>query len=113
MAKSTRSSITKRNRAKLRSTVFGPVSDARTARLSAKLEEIAAQPRPEVDQKKSPIESAATETENMDIDTKTSGKLTNANSQKSRRVQKRNKKARNSIVFQQHPSKAKRISKKK
>jgi hypothetical protein len=47
MAKSVRSSVRKRNSAKLRSTVFGPVVDARTDRLSAKLRELAAQPRPD------------------------------------------------------------------
>lgn len=44
MAKSIRSSTKKRNHAKLRSTVFGPVVDARTERLSAKLQQLAAQP---------------------------------------------------------------------
>lgn len=47
MAKSVRSSVRKRNSTKLRSTVFGPAADARTARLSAKLQELASQPRPE------------------------------------------------------------------
>lgn len=47
MAKSARSSVIKRNHAKLRATVFGPANDARIERLSAKLQEIAAQPRPE------------------------------------------------------------------
>ena len=46
MAKSVRANVSKRNRAKLRSTVFGPVDNARTERLSAKLQEIAAQPKP-------------------------------------------------------------------
>jgi hypothetical protein len=46
MAKSVRSSVRKRNSAKLRSRVFGPVVDARTERLSAKLQKLAAQPRP-------------------------------------------------------------------
>jgi hypothetical protein len=45
MAKSVRSSTRKRNSAQLRSTVFGPAADARTARLSAKLQELSAQPR--------------------------------------------------------------------
>lgn len=44
MAKSVRASVTKRNRAKLRATVFGPAADARTERLSAKLKELASQP---------------------------------------------------------------------
>lgn len=46
MAKSARSSDTKRNHANLRKRVFGPVADARTARLSAKLQEVAAKSRP-------------------------------------------------------------------
>lgn len=41
MAKSVRASVSKRNRAKLRATVFGPAVDARTERLSAKLQELA------------------------------------------------------------------------
>jgi hypothetical protein len=52
MAKSGRASIIKRNRAKLRSTIFGPAVDARTERLSAKLQELASQPKPK-DQEKS------------------------------------------------------------
>jgi hypothetical protein len=47
MAKGLRASTRKRNNAKLRSTVFGPASDARTERLSAKLQAIASQPRPD------------------------------------------------------------------
>jgi Protein of unknown function (DUF2423) len=47
MAKGLRASTRKRNNAKLRRTVFGPASDARTERLSAKLQEIASQPRPD------------------------------------------------------------------
>lgn len=46
MAKSSRASVTKRNHANLRKKVFGPVVDARTERLAAKLQEIAAKPRP-------------------------------------------------------------------
>lgn len=47
MAKSVRASVSKRNRANLRQKVFGPVVDARTERLAAKLQELASQPRPE------------------------------------------------------------------
>lgn len=47
MAKSVRASVSKRNSANLRSKVFGPVDDARTARLSAKLQELASQPKPD------------------------------------------------------------------
>lgn len=45
MAKSVRASVSKRNRAKLRATVFGPVVDARTERLAAKLQELASYPK--------------------------------------------------------------------
>lgn len=51
MAKSIRASVGKRNRQNLRKKVFGPVVDARTERLAAKLQEIASQPRPEIPQK--------------------------------------------------------------
>jgi hypothetical protein len=47
MAQGLRASTRKRNNTKLRSTVFGPASDARTERLSAKLQGIASQPRPD------------------------------------------------------------------
>ena len=46
MAKSSRSSNKKANNVKLKSRVFGPVEDARTERLSAKLLELASQPQP-------------------------------------------------------------------
>ena len=47
MAKSSRASVRKRNNQALRKTIFGPASDARTERLSAKLQELAAKPKPE------------------------------------------------------------------
>jgi len=46
MAKGLRASVKKNNRTKLRSRVFAPVEDARTARLSAKLLELAQQSKP-------------------------------------------------------------------
>jgi hypothetical protein len=49
MAKSARASVVKKNHRKLRATVFGPAHDARTARLSAKLQELAAKPKPETE----------------------------------------------------------------
>ncbi|KAK5065066.1 hypothetical protein LTR84_000901 [Exophiala bonariae] len=58
MAKSARSSNTKRNNRNLRAKVFGPAHDARTARLSAKLQEIAAKPRPTDDKVMQVDESA-------------------------------------------------------
>jgi hypothetical protein len=45
MAKGARSSTRKANNAKLKSRVFGPVETARTERLSAKLLELASQPK--------------------------------------------------------------------
>jgi len=47
MAKGLRASVIKRNNSKLRARVFGPVENARTARLSAKLLELASQPKPQ------------------------------------------------------------------
>jgi hypothetical protein len=46
MAKGARSSSRKANNSKLKSKVFGPVETERTARLSAKLLELASQPKP-------------------------------------------------------------------
>lgn len=46
MAKGLRSSRNKANNVKLRSNVFGPAEDARKERLSAKLLELASQPKP-------------------------------------------------------------------
>ncbi|KAK2628581.1 hypothetical protein QTJ16_001684 [Diplocarpon rosae] len=46
MAKGARASKIKANNAKLKGEVFGPVETNRTARLSAKLLELASQPRP-------------------------------------------------------------------
>jgi hypothetical protein len=47
MAKGARASTKKANHQKLKSRVFGPVESARTERLSAKLLELAAQPKPQ------------------------------------------------------------------
>ncbi|KAJ6024504.1 hypothetical protein N7540_005301 [Penicillium herquei] len=106
MARSIRASVGKRNRANLRKTFFGPVVDARTERLAAKLQEIASQPRPQVEKSEMEVEEDKTE---MDVDTKVSTSKTRS---KSGRVQK-NKKPRNSIAFKPHPAKGKGISKKK
>lgn len=45
MAKGARASTKKENNSKLKSRVFGPVETARTERLSAKLQELASQPK--------------------------------------------------------------------
>jgi len=47
MAKGARASTIKANNSKLKSRVFGPIETARTERLSAKLLELAAQPKPQ------------------------------------------------------------------
>lgn len=152
MAKSIRASVSKRNRANLRKKVFGPVVDARTERLAAKLNKIASQPRPSqekpsteessaagtfikeiigdstdltslpqvrslvvrpspimlrvswisiAEESYSPIARKANGFLEMDIDTKSS----KGRNQKAGRVQKRNRKPRNCIVFQKRPSK--------
>lgn len=49
MAKSVRSSTRKRNSAALRAKVFGPAQDARTERLSAKLQALITKPKAEQD----------------------------------------------------------------
>jgi len=46
MAKGARASTKKSNNQKLKSRVFGPVESARTERLSARLLELASQPKP-------------------------------------------------------------------
>lgn len=47
MAKGLRASVNKANKSSLRSRVFAPIENARTERLSAKLLELASQPKPE------------------------------------------------------------------
>jgi len=51
MAKSARASTRKRNNATLRTKVFGPAYDARTERLSTKLQELANAPKPDQEKK--------------------------------------------------------------
>lgn len=51
MAKSARASTRKRNNATLRTKVFGPAYDARTERLSNKLQELANAPKPDQEKK--------------------------------------------------------------
>ncbi|KAE8323300.1 hypothetical protein BDV39DRAFT_196037 [Aspergillus sergii] len=118
MAKSVRASVQKRNRAKLRATVFGPVVDARTERLSAKLQELASQPKPS-NEEKSDMElnmkdrqegtKISQTSEDMDIDNGTI-KTTQGHSHKGGRIHKRhsNRKNRSSIVFRPHQSKNKK-----
>ncbi|KAK2743087.1 hypothetical protein FQN55_007538 [Onygenales sp. PD_40] len=120
MAKGARSSVMKRNKAKLRATVFGPVVDLRTERLSAKLQELASKPKEEtmadadfeITEKSNASETAENDAEKgMDIDEPTKSSATEG---QSHRIQKRvRRKTRPSITFAAHPQKAKRNSKKK
>ena len=61
MAKSLRSSTRKANNAQLKKSVFGPIEAARADRLSAKLLELAAQPKPKAPEKDAEMEEARTE----------------------------------------------------
>ncbi|CAG8115501.1 unnamed protein product [Penicillium olsonii] len=114
MAKSIRASVSKRNRATLRKNFFGPIVDARTERLHAKLQELADKPRPEAPEK-SKREQAEDEAakaqlggdEAMDVDSKAP-----KSAKKVGRVQKRNQKPRNSIVFKKRQPSGKRGTKK-
>ncbi|PWY71504.1 hypothetical protein BO94DRAFT_501622 [Aspergillus sclerotioniger CBS 115572] len=122
MAKSGRASVIKRNRAKLRATVFGPAVDARTERLSAKLQELASQPKPNEAKTNMELDSTgpndkkdgniSNSNEDMDIDQITA-KGGQVRTSKSGRIQKRQKKSRSSIVFRPHQSKAKGGSKRR
>ncbi|KAJ5204059.1 uncharacterized protein N7498_004938 [Penicillium cinerascens] len=139
MAKSIRASVSKRNRANLRKKIAGPVVDARTERLAAKLQELASQPKPQP-----PVKSeremgtddgmcAAILRQDLDSDewpvtiadqNHSDDKATAAGEEmdvdtkisksqkKPARVQKQNRKTRSSIVFQSH-SKANKGSKRK
>ncbi|KAL2816372.1 hypothetical protein BDW59DRAFT_10468 [Aspergillus cavernicola] len=124
MAKSVRASVSKRNKAALRAKVFGPAVDARTERLSAKLQELASQPKPER-QEESKTNTEATEmdtqnsnakttplenSESMDIDSSSKTSTHGRSGRVSKRQQRKN---RSSIVFKPHPSKNKKFSRKK
>ncbi|KAK7965076.1 family UPF0642 [Apiospora saccharicola] len=58
MAKSSRASTIKANNQRLKRNVFGPVEAARLQRLSAKMREIAAQPKPVPEVEMKPVEEA-------------------------------------------------------
>ena len=57
MAKSARASGIKKNKRALKKRVFGPVETARNERLSAKLLELAQQPKPALNQSEIDLES--------------------------------------------------------
>ncbi|KAI4797217.1 hypothetical protein E4T44_12122 [Aureobasidium sp. EXF-8845] len=72
MGKGLRSSVLKTNNRKLKKNVFGPVEAARTERLSQKLQELAAQPKP-------PRAEMEVEESNDLKETESKDKATNAN----------------------------------
>ncbi|ROW17798.1 hypothetical protein VPNG_00558 [Cytospora leucostoma] len=105
MAKSARSSTVKANNQRLKKGVFGPVEAARQERLSAKLLEIASQPKPIQEQKIGDVaEKVETEKSKTGGDVKTQDTMdidTSADPQtkprKSRIIRRRGKKS--NIVF--------------
>ncbi|KAI0850987.1 hypothetical protein F5Y00DRAFT_23817 [Daldinia vernicosa] len=109
MAKSSRASTRKTNNQRLKAKVFGPVEAARAERLSAKLLELAAQPKPQHEEAEMKIAdgaeeeaAAAAEADNtMDID---SAKPTSKRSDK-KRIEKRRKTSK--IVFPKYGDKKK------
>lgn len=74
MAKSARASTKKRNNAKLRTKVFGPAIDARTERLSAKLQELANTPKPDEEKKMDVDDSKPVENQPEITPTESDGK---------------------------------------
>lgn len=101
MAKSARASSRKANNVKLKRNVFGPVEAARTDRLSAKLMELIAQPKPVHEEAKkedameedpTPSDQLKEEESAMDVDA-------GAKKTSSKRIQKRRTVKKGSIVF--------------
>lgn len=122
MAKGQRASTVKRNNTALRAK-FAPIYDARTARLSAKLQEIAAQPKPPRDETTDVDAEGLKAGQNSDSDSdvdmngvsKSKRKNPVGGSTKKRgptRVMKKiaNRKAKKSIVFERSAGKKKRLA---
>ncbi|KAI1437691.1 hypothetical protein GGR50DRAFT_691959 [Xylaria sp. CBS 124048] len=121
MAKSARASSRKVNNQRLKAKVFGPVETARNARLSAKLLELAAAPKPERpegeamrivedenEDAKAKTEAVADE-DSMDIDVAKSAaaaKSSKSSSNKKGRIEKRKRPSK--IVFPKYGDKAKK-----
>ncbi|KAI1353148.1 hypothetical protein F5Y01DRAFT_69450 [Xylaria sp. FL0043] len=123
MAKSSRASSRKANNQRLKAKVFGPVETERSARLSAKLLELAAAPKPEPDASDSlnvvELDAGASSSSNaekegvavagenaMDIDTAKSATTSSKSSGKKGRIEKRRKTSK--IVFPKYGDKAKK-----
>ncbi|KAM7223612.1 Protein of unknown function (DUF2423) domain containing protein [Rhypophila decipiens] len=120
MAKSARSSQIKTNNQKLKKNVFGPVEEARTARLSARLLELASQPKAQKDVEMQVVEGEETKTETaekteeaMEVD---SGSKP-ASKRKSGRIAKsgiaKRKLRKSAIVFPKYGEKKNMVRKKK
>ncbi|KAI1752266.1 hypothetical protein F4782DRAFT_148124 [Xylaria castorea] len=122
MAKSSRASSRKTNNQRLKAKVFGPVEIERNARLSAKLLELAAAPKPERPDSESMniVEdvdasnngdaekegaTAADETV-MDVDTAKTAATSSKSSSKKGRIEKRRKTSK--IVFPKYGDKTKK-----
>ncbi|RSL97436.1 hypothetical protein CEP52_010881 [Fusarium oligoseptatum] len=112
MAKSSRSSTRKANNRRLVANVFGPAESARAERLSAKLLELAQQPKPESSNVKMSVdednedsnekEDAQEEATTMDVD---SGKPSSGRIEKKRGDKRKQKKSK--IVFASYASRSK------
>ncbi|KAK0723117.1 hypothetical protein B0T26DRAFT_674729 [Lasiosphaeria miniovina] len=99
MAKSARSSSLKTNNQRLKKDVFGPVETARTNRLSAKLLELAAQPKPirEVEMEEAAVEEPVEEVKETAMEVDSSAKATGKKlADGKKRIEKRRK---SKIVF--------------
>ncbi|ERF69121.1 hypothetical protein EPUS_01077 [Endocarpon pusillum Z07020] len=107
MAKGARASTRKRNNAALRAKIFGPAVDARTERLSAKLQELVSRSKPsvermmEVDSTGEDVkEQRSTGDTNIGDDAqKTALKKKHSHHGSQIEKKKAHRKARNSIVF--------------
>ncbi|KAM7185377.1 Protein of unknown function (DUF2423) domain containing protein [Rhypophila sp. PSN 637] len=121
MAKSARSSQIKTNNQKLKKNVFGPVEEARTARLSARLLELASQPKPQKDVEMQVVEGDETKTETaektaeeaMEVDSGSKA----VSKRKSGRIAKsgiaKRKLRKSAIVFPKYGEKKNMVRKKK
>ncbi|KAK6841629.1 hypothetical protein PG990_006374 [Apiospora arundinis] len=115
MAKSSRASTIKANNQRLKRNVFGPVEAARLERLSAKMREIAAQPKPVPEVEMKPVDEAeeakaaeqateaASDEATMDVDAAKPSKRSER-----KRIEKRKKPSK--IVFPKYKD---RVTKKK
>ncbi|KAE9374369.1 hypothetical protein N431DRAFT_371883 [Stipitochalara longipes BDJ] len=121
MAKGARASTKKANNQKLKSRVFGPVESARTERLSAKLLELASQPKPkpvkedivmESDEgttaENNEVPAESKQAEEMVLDQETTKSSDRPKSSSKGRIEKRRHHRKASIVFPKY-SKGKRI----